>query len=215
MSPNLKRFCFQVLFYYIPVLVMIYILVLYAMIRSTANRDEARQADYIVVFGAAQYNGRPSPVYRARLDHALNLYIQRLAEKIIITGGRGPDPRFSEAEVGKEYLLRRKVPLERLFSEETSVNTIESIQQVAQFLRFQPNHRVIAVSDGFHLYRIKKIFKDYQIDVYTSPVPASPIEISWRSRLVASLREVFICTAYKINRWVKLSDLEFLILSKI
>jgi uncharacterized SAM-binding protein YcdF (DUF218 family) len=215
MSPNLKRFCFQVLFYYIPVIVLVYILVLYAMIRSTANRDEARPADYIVVFGAAQYNGRPSPVYRARLDHALNLYTQRLAEKIIITGGRGPDPRFSEAEVGKEYLLRRKVPLECLFSEETSVNTIESIQQVARFLRFQSNHRVIAVSDGFHLFRIRKIFTDYQIEVCTSPAPASPIEISWRSRLVASLREVFICTAYKINRWIKLSDLEFLILLKL
>lgn len=204
MKPRLKRFCFQLLFYYLPVLILLYITAIYVLIRRTANRDEASSADYILVFGAAQYNGRPSPVYRARLDHALALYQKQLARKIITTGGRGPDPRFSEAAVGKEYLLKSNIPPDALYLEETSLNTAESIHRVVQALHLQPPQRVIAVSDGFHLFRIKSIFEDYPIQVFISPAPKSPIEANWRFRVVASLREAFIFTAYKIGRWTKL-----------
>jgi uncharacterized SAM-binding protein YcdF (DUF218 family) len=204
MNSRLKRFFFQLLFYYLPVLIFLYIAAIYILIRRTANRDEASPADYIIVFGAAQYNGRPSPVYRARLDHALTLYQKQLAGKIITTGGRGPDPRFSEAAVGREYLLKFAIPSDSLFLEETSVNTAESIHRVVQILHLHPAQRVIAVSDGFHLFRIKSIFEDYPIQVFASPAPKSPIEANWRSRAMASLRETFIFTAYKIGRWTKL-----------
>jgi uncharacterized SAM-binding protein YcdF (DUF218 family) len=206
MSPRIKRFCFQLLFYYLPILILLYIALIYVLIRRTANRDEASSAPYIIVFGAAQYNGRPSPVYRARLDHALTLYQNRWSEKIVTTGGRGPDPRFSEAAVGREYLIKSNVPPENIYLEETSLNTVESIHRVVRMLNLQPAQQVIAVSDGFHLFRIKSIFADHQIQVLTSPAPRSPIEVSWRSRFLASLREVFIFTAYKISRWLNWSS---------
>jgi uncharacterized SAM-binding protein YcdF (DUF218 family) len=204
MSPRLKRFLFQSLFYYLPGLLFLYLLVIYSLIRVAAGRDEARPADFIVIFGAAQYNGRPSPVYKARLDHALTLYQSQLAPALITTGGRGPDPRFSEAEVGKTYLLNHAVPETRILMESTGLNTVESIQKVKELIGTPQKARLIVVSDGFHLFRIKRILKDHHIEVYGSPARHSPIELNWRSRTVASLRESFIFTAYKLSRWTGL-----------
>jgi uncharacterized SAM-binding protein YcdF (DUF218 family) len=206
MSPRLKRFLFQSLFYYLPGLLFLYLLTIYLLIRVTAGREEARPADFIVIFGAAQYNGRPSPVYKARLDHALALYQNQLAPTLITTGGKGIDLRFSEAEVGKTYLMNHAVPEARILMESTGLNTVESIQKVKELIGTPQNVRLIAVSDGFHLFRIKKILEDQHMVVYASPARHSPIELNWRSRTVASLRESFIFTAYKLSRWIGLGD---------
>ena len=191
-----KKLLFQVFFVYLPSLFILYVLVLFVLIRHAARRDEAQSADIIIVFGAAQYNGRPSPVFKARLDHTAILFKQNLASKIMTTGGHGVDSRFTEAEVGRKYLVRQSVPENSIFVEPTSLTTLESIQRFLGFLKAQNMNKVIAVSDGFHLFRIKRIFQDHNVTVFGSPARNSPIESSLRSRVWASLREVFVYTGY-------------------
>ena len=195
-----KKLLYHLFFIYLPSLFFFYVLVLFILIRHTARQDEAQPADIILVFGAAQYNGRPSPVFRARLDHTAILFKQNLAAKIMTTGGHGVDSRFTEAEVGRKYLVRQSIPEDSIFVEPTSLTTLESIQKFLEFLRAQNMNKVIAVSDGFHLFRIKRIFRDHNVTVFGSPARNSPIESSLRSRAWASLREVFVYTGYMAQK---------------
>lgn len=200
MSQHIKRLLFHFLFFYLPLLAVLYIAAVYLLVRQVATRDEAQPADYIVVLGAAQYNGRPSPVLKARLDHAVTLYQKRYASRVITTGGHGIDPHYSEAEVGKAYLVKQEIPPALIEAEQTSSNTSESITKVIEYLRQQKATRVIAVSDGYHLFRVREIFRDHEFVVFTSPAPDSPIEARLRSRTMASLREVFVFTAYQVGK---------------
>jgi uncharacterized SAM-binding protein YcdF (DUF218 family) len=195
-----KKFIFQLLFIYLPLIILTYISTLYGLIRHAATQDDAKKADIIIVFGAAQYNGRPSPVYRARLDHTAALFRNNYAHKIMTTGGYGLDERFTEAEVGKKYLVKQNIPADCILTEQSGLTTLESIEKVLMFLKLQNLDEVIAVSDGFHLFRIKQIFQDNRIVAYGSPVKNSPIESNFRSRVWASLREVFVYTAYLAQR---------------
>ncbi len=195
-----KKLLFYLFFVYLPSLFFFYVLVLYVLIRHTAHQDEAQPADIILVFGAAQYNGRPSPVFKARLDHTAILFKQNLAGKIMTTGGHGVDSHFTEAEVGRKYLVKQSIPENSIFVEPTSLTTLESIQRFLEFLRAQNMNKVIAVSDGFHLFRIKRIFQDHNVTVFGSPARNSPIESSLRSRVWASLREVFVYTGYMAQK---------------
>ena len=204
MKEHGKRILFQVFFSYLPVIILAYILVLYVIIRRTAVRDDAQQADIIVVFGAAQYNGRPSPVFRARLDHAAMLYRKNYASKIMTTGGYGMDPRYSEANVGKNYLMKLSIPADCIFTESNGQTTFESIDRCLEFMKLQKLSKVIAVSDGFHLFRIKRMFLDHQVIAFGSPAQNSPIESNFRSRVWASLREVFVYTAYLAHHQLNL-----------
>ena len=190
MKARWKQFAFKVFFRYLPASVLIYSVAVYVLVRTEANRDDARPADRIIVFGAAQYNGRPSPVFRARLDHGAELFKRKLSSRIITTGGYGLDPRFTEAEVGKAYLIQHGVPEDSIETEASGLTTLASIREIVEILRRQGIRQVVAVSDGFHLFRIKQIFRDRQVVVFGSPVPNSPIESNWKSRLQASLREV-------------------------
>lgn len=196
MKPRRKRFAFKVFAGYLPSAILVYALAIYALVRTEANRDDARPAGRIIVFGAAQYNGRPSPVFRARLDHGLELFKRRLSNRMITTGGYGMDPRFTEAEVGKAYLIQHGVPEDSIETEARGLTTLDSIQQIVEVLRRQGIRQVVVVSDGFHLFRIKQIFQDRQVIVFGSPVPNSPIESNWKRRLRASLREVVGYTVY-------------------
>ena len=200
MKERSKKFLFYLFFVYLPSLFFFYVLVLYVLIRHTARQDEAQPADIILVFGAAQYNGRPSPVFKARLDHTAILFKQNLAGKIMTTGGHGVDSRFTEAEVGRRYLVRQNIPENSIFVEPNSLTTLESIQKFLEFLKSQNMNKVIAVSDGFHLFRIKQIFQDHNVTVFGSPARNSPIESSLRSRAWASLREVFVYTGYMAQK---------------
>jgi len=177
-------------------LALLYFVVLYGLIRRTAVTDDAQQSDIIIVFGAAQYNGRPSPVFRARLDHTASLFKNSYAKKIMTTGGHGPDARFTEADVGRDYLVKQNIPPECILTEPNASTTLGTINRVMEFLRLEHFNRVIAVSDGFHLFRIKQIFRDNQIVAYGSPAKHSPIESRLKSRTWASLREVLVYTAY-------------------
>jgi uncharacterized SAM-binding protein YcdF (DUF218 family) len=172
---------------------------LYLAIRRHASIDEARPADAIVVFGAAQYNGRPSPVFKARLDYAFELEERNLVPTIITTGGSGGDRRFTEGAVGRDYLEQRGVSREKLIAETSSETTWESVQAVARLLRERHGTSCVAVSDGFHLYRIKLMFHAMDITAFTSPDPASPIEADPLDRELHSLREMVVVTLWQVG----------------
>ena len=134
-----------------------------------ASRDEARPADVILVLGAAEYRGRPSPVFRARLDHALDLYRRNLAPRIMTTGGAGGDPVFTEGGVGRAYLIGRGVPPESIVVEAEGDSTVYSTALAAEIMRRMQLDSVIVVSDGYHVYRVKKMLESRGLAVYGSP----------------------------------------------
>ncbi len=142
-------------------------------IARAASGDDVRSADAIVVFGAAEYAGRPSPVYRARLDHAYELFQRGAAPVVITTGGQGDDPHFSEGGVGRDYLIRRGVPDSQLIAETLGSDTSQSAQRVAVILRANHMHSVLAVSDAYHIFRIKRVLSREGVTAYGAPRPDS------------------------------------------
>ena len=156
----------------------------------TASLQETRPADAIVVFGAAEYSGRPSPVLRARLNHAFDLYERHLAPVVITTGGAAGDPTFSEGGVGEAHLRKRGIPESALIAETQGANTAESAQRVAVIMRANGLHSCIAVSDAYHVFRIRKLLEHEGIGpVYVAPRPDSRPR-STLQRELAVLREV-------------------------
>jgi vancomycin permeability regulator SanA len=123
----------------------VYLIAICAQILRTASGQELHPADAIVVFGAAEYSGRPSPVYRARLDHAYDLYQQKLALVVITTGGSAADPSFSEGGVGHDYLLHRGIPESSLIAETQGSDTAQSAERVAVIMRTNRMRTCIAV----------------------------------------------------------------------
>ena len=138
-------------------------------IEQQSTRDEAQPSDVILVLGAAEYRGRPSPVLRARLDHAFELYRRKLAPHIMTTGGAGGDPVFTEGEVGRSYLISRGVPSEAIIVENESESTVESLAMGSEIMRRMGLHSVIVVSDGYHIYRVKRMLQASGLNVYGSP----------------------------------------------
>ncbi|MGD0941852.1 MAG: YdcF family protein [Terracidiphilus sp.] len=153
----------------------------YAQIERYAGQDQAFQigqaakSDAIGVFGAAEYDGRPSPVYRARLDHALDLYQRGVAPLIITLGGNGGD-QYNEGAVGREYLMAMGVPESAIIAETESRNTEESARRIAVIARVNGLRRLVIVSDGTHLFRIHEICAAEGLDVLTSPRPKTAID---------------------------------------
>jgi uncharacterized SAM-binding protein YcdF (DUF218 family) len=140
-------------------------------IERQAARDEAQPADVILVLGAAEYRGRPSPVLKARLDHALDLYRKRLAPRIMTTGGAGGDPVFTEGDVGRDYLTSRGVPPEAIVVEKEGSSTVASTALAGEIMRRMELQSAIVVSDGYHIYRVKKMLEGRGLTVYGSPRP--------------------------------------------
>lgn len=138
-------------------------------IERQAARDEAQPADVILVLGAAEYRGRPSPVLKARLDHALDLYHKRLAPRIMTTGGAGGDPVFTEGDVGRDYLTRQGVPPEDIVVESEGSSTVASTALAAEIMRRMGLQSAIVVSDGYHIYRVKKMLERRGLTAYGSP----------------------------------------------
>ena len=152
-------------------------------IRRQSNVDEARAADVILVLGAAEYRGRPSPILEARLNHALFLYRQGLAPRVMTTGGKGGDPVFTEGEVGRAYLSRHGIPSEAIIVESEGDTTVYSTAAAAEIMRRMNLHSCIVVSDGYHIYRVKRMLQFDGIDVYGSPRPSEPRH-GWRQEWV-------------------------------
>ena len=140
-------------------------------IEQQSSRDEAQPADLILVLGAAEYRGRPSPVLRARLDHALDLWQRKLAPRIMTTGGAGGDPVYTEGGVGRSYLIARGVPSETIVVETEGESTVHSITAAAEIMRRMGLHSVIVVSDGYHIFRVKRMLQFRGMRVYGSPRP--------------------------------------------
>ena len=147
----------------------------YLQIERYASEDQAAVADAIGVFGAAEYDGRPSPVYRARLDHALSLNNRGIAPLIITLGGDGGD-QYSEGAVGEGYLIGMGVPESAIIAETESRSTEESARRIAVIARANGLRRLVIVSDGTHLFRIHEICAADGLDVLTSPRARVPVE---------------------------------------
>ena len=143
-------------------------------IHRQSQIDEARPADAIIVLGAAEYRGKPSPVLQARLNHALFLYLKHLAPRIITTGGAGGDPVFTEGSVGRSYLSEHGVPAEAIVVEREAGSTAQSVAAVAEIMRRMNLKSAIVVSDGYHIFRVKKMLESSGLQVYGSPRPSAP-----------------------------------------
>jgi len=167
-----------------------YFLVTFLQVWRAARADDRRPSQAIVVLGAAQYNGRATPVLRARLDHAADLYREKVAPMVVVTGGKQPGDRFTEATVGADYLHSRGVPESAILRETTSRSSWESLQAASRFLRARHITRVVLVSDPFHSLRIRLIASELGLDPVTSPTRTSPIRglEEWRRFFTESLR---------------------------
>lgn len=155
------------------ILLLGYLFEVAKQIERQSTVDDARASDVIIVLGAAQYRGKPSPVLRARLNHALLLYLRGLAPYILTTGGAGDDPDFTEGEVGRAYLIERGVPSEAIITEPEGSTTAQSVDAAAETMHRMGLHSCIVVSDGYHIYRVKRLLQAQGIQVYGSPRPAS------------------------------------------
>lgn len=166
---------------------------------ETGSRQEIHPADAIVVFGAAEYSGHPSPVLRARLDHALDLFQRGVAPVVITTGGAAADPLFSEGGVGRDYLMHHGIPERSLIAETQGRDTAESATRVAVIMRANGLHSCIAVSDAYHVFRIRKLLEHEGIGpVYTAPrLDTRPHNIVQRGE--AALREAASYLLWKLG----------------
>lgn len=153
------------------------------------RNDQARPVSAIVVLGAAQYVGRPSPVLRARLDHAITLFNRRLAPLMIVTGGTGTGDTTSEAAVSQRYAIRRGVPAASILMENEGRTTSESMGGVAAILRTRSRRDVLLVSDPFHMLRLTILARRHGLEPYASPTPTSPIAASPSERWKYALSE--------------------------
>jgi len=161
-----------------------------------ARSDQTRPVDAIVVLGAAQYNGRPSPVLQARLDRALAVYKAGDAPYVIVTGGREPGDRFTEAETGRTYLMDHGVPSRAILMENNGRTSWQSMQAVATIVKAHHLHHILLVSDGFHLFRLKKMAHDLGLTAYASADKDSPIRPNSGLELSYAVRDAGALVAY-------------------
>jgi uncharacterized SAM-binding protein YcdF (DUF218 family) len=151
-----------------------YVLSIARQIHDQSTLDETRPADVIMILGAAEYRGKPSPVLKARLDHGLELFRGKQAPRILTTGGAGGDPVFTEGEVARTYLIRHGVPSESILVEAEGASTMHSTAAAAEIMRRVGLRSCIVVSDGYHIFRAKKMLEAQGMKVYGSPRPAAP-----------------------------------------
>jgi len=159
-------------------------------VRRQCSIEEARQADVILILGAAEYQGRPSPVLKARLEHGLALYRRNLAPRILTTGGAGGDPIFTEAEVARDYLRQQGVPAEAIIVEAEGGSTLESAVAAAEIMRRMGLTSCVVVSDGYHIFRAKKILQAHGLAVYGSPRPGGD---------AGSVRQWWLCARQAVG----------------
>jgi len=167
------------------------------IVRAAAETP-TKKADVIAIFGAAEYAGRPSPVYRARLDHGFELFRKGMAPVVITTGGAAQDPDFSEGGVGRDYLLRRGVPEQALIAETQGSDTAQSAERVANIMRANGMRSCIAVSDAYHVFRIRALLEHEGVQVELAPRPESRPHPLWE-RFTAVMREAMSYLVWKLG----------------
>jgi uncharacterized SAM-binding protein YcdF (DUF218 family) len=168
---------------------VLYYVVTFVQVWWAARHDDTRRSDAIVVLGAAQYNGRPTEVFKARLDHAADLYHDRVAPLIVVTGGKQTGDMFTEATSGANYLHEKGIPDQAILRETTSRSSWESLSAAARVLQNRDAKEVVLVSDPFHALRIRSIANELGLDAVTSPTRSSPISgfDEWRRFMGESL----------------------------
>jgi uncharacterized SAM-binding protein YcdF (DUF218 family) len=162
------------------------------------GRDEQRPAGAIVVLGAAQFNGTPSPVFAARLDHAVSLYLAGLAPYVVATGGKLDGDRWTEAEVARAYAIERGVPESAILMENEGRTTLESIVRVAEILRSRGIDDAVFVSDPSHMLRVLRIAADRGLTAWGSPARTSPRDIGMERRIRATVHELGALALYLV-----------------
>jgi uncharacterized SAM-binding protein YcdF (DUF218 family) len=182
------------------VVLAVYVAAAYRAIVVHSRGETLAKTGVIVVFGAAEYDGRPSPVYKARLDHAAQLYRLGLAPVVITTGGGGGDPRYTEGEVGRAYLASLGIPDRSLIAETQSPDTAESARRVARIMRANGMTTCLAVSDGYHMFRIERMLGREGISVLPAPRPNSWPSSFWK-RQASVGHEIVSYTLW----WLRLS----------
>ena len=160
------------------------------------GRDDRRPADAIVVLGAAQYDGRPSPVFRARLEHAVQLFDEGVAPFLVVTGGKAAGDRTTEAAAARRFALSRGVPAGAILVENESRTTYESMRAVGRLLRERGLATAVFVSDRTHMLRVLRMARDQDIVARGSPTTTSPIDASPARAWRATVREIVALGAY-------------------
>jgi uncharacterized SAM-binding protein YcdF (DUF218 family) len=163
------------------------------------DRDEQRPVDAIVVLGAAQYDGRPSPVFEARLDHAVKLWQSGIARSFVVTGGKLPGDRTTESAVARRYAVDHDVPEAAIFGENAAHNTLDSLRAVAVEMKQRGLTSAVFVSDPTHMLRVLRIARDLGIEAYGSPTPSSPIQQDLGRRVSATIHELGALAVYFIS----------------
>jgi uncharacterized SAM-binding protein YcdF (DUF218 family) len=163
------------------------------------ERDERRPADAIVVLGAAEYDGRPSPVFRARLDHAVSLYKAGLAPFLVVTGGKASGDRTTEAAVAREFAIGHGVPDDAILVEDHGRTTLESLRSVGDMLRRRGMRDAVFVSDRAHMLRVLRMARDQGLTSFGSPTTTSPIDAEVGSRVDATVHELGALAFYFIT----------------
>jgi uncharacterized SAM-binding protein YcdF (DUF218 family) len=161
----------------------------FATVMVVSRTDQRFAADAIVVLGAAQYDGRPSPVLQARLDHGADLYREGWAELIVVTGGIVAGDRMSEATAGRRYLITVGIPPDSIVVQPEGHSTAGSMDAVASWLLGLGHNRVILVSDPFHLARLRVEARRLGLEAWTSPTATSPISRRFATELSYLLAE--------------------------
>jgi uncharacterized SAM-binding protein YcdF (DUF218 family) len=179
--------------------VLVYPLWLGFRVWHQSHQDEVYRADAIVVLGAAQYNGKPSPIFKARLDHALYLYEEGLADTVVVTGGKAAGDSFTEAGTGTQYLVDAMVPLDAILSESKGTTTYESLKAVRKIAAEHEIETALFVSDPLHSERIKRIATDLGFqEAYASPANYTQLERSRQTKLKELVHEILSLLAYQL-----------------
>jgi uncharacterized SAM-binding protein YcdF (DUF218 family) len=170
----------------------------YVQIERYAYEDQAAPADVICVFGAAEYGGKPSPVLRARLDHALALYEHSIAPVMLTLGGSAPGDKYSEGQVGRAYLMANGVPEKAIIAETDSRDTEEQAHRVVVISHANGYQKVVIVSDPTHLFRIREICAHDGLLVMTSPRPQTT-SIGSQTEWQAVMHEILTYSLWRMH----------------
>jgi uncharacterized SAM-binding protein YcdF (DUF218 family) len=191
MRPDLTRLL-------VAVVAALTILASYSAFRvwEQGDRDERRPADAIVVLGAAQYDGRPSPVFRARLEHAVSLYHEGYAPVLFVTGGKATGDRTTEAAAARAFAIEHGVPAAAILVEDGGRTTLESLRTVGRILRERGGTSVVFVSDRAHMLRVLRIARDEGLEGYGSPTTTSPSDASVEHRIESTVHELAALAVY-------------------
>ena len=166
---------------------------------AQGERDDARPADAIVVMGAAQYDGRPSPMFQARLDHAIELYRTGMAPYLVVTGGKQPGDRTTEAASAREYATAHGVPADAILVEDDARTTFQSVRNVAGLLRQHDLRSAVFVSDRPHMFRVLRMAHDAGVAAWGSPTATSPLEADPIARVDATAHELGALAMYFVT----------------